>query len=65
MVYKVDNIQNVNTTHYKEGDVFLTKNTIALLHNGKIEALVKKSDVKKLIKDEVEKQMKQVIQHES
>lgn len=64
MVYTVDNIQNVNTTHYKEGDLFLTKNTIAVLHNGKIEALVKKSDVKKLIKDEVTKQMKQVIQHD-
>lgn len=64
MVYTVDNIQNVNTTHYKEGDLFLTKNTIALIQNGKMEALVKKSDVKKLIKDEVEKQMKQVMQHD-
>ena len=64
MIYTVDNIQNVKTTHYKEGDLFLTKNTIALLHNGKIETLVKKSEVKKLIKDEVEKQMKQVMQHE-
>jgi len=54
-VVKVTSIQKVNPTQFNEGTVFLTKNTIALLVNGKIEPLVKQSDIRKLIREELKR----------
>ena len=54
-VFKVKNFTKVNTSHYIEGDVFLTKQKVAILHNGKIETLVKQSDVRSIIREELKK----------
>jgi len=54
-VVKVTSIQKVDPTQFSEGTVFLTKNTIALLVNGKIEPLVKQSDIRKLIREELKR----------
>lgn len=54
-VYKVKQLNKVNPTKYIEGDFFLTKQSIAMLHNGKIEPLVKQSDIRKIVKDELKK----------
>ena len=57
-IQKVNQLSKVDTTKYKEGTVFLTSQSIAILHNGKVEPLVKQSQVKKLIQDEVKKAVK-------
>jgi len=54
-VYKVTSINKVDPTRYTEGDFFLTKQTIGMLHNGKIDRLVKQTDVRKIIRDEIKK----------
>ena len=55
---KVDRLTMIDPTKYSEGDLFLTDRSIAILHNGKVETLVKQSDVKKMVRDEVKKVLK-------
>lgn len=57
-VIKVNQLSKINTTKYKEGTLFMTNQSIAIVHNGKVETLVKQSQVKKMIKDEVKKAVK-------
>ena len=54
-VYQVENMSKVNVSRYIEGDVFMTKQRIGILHNGKIETLVKQSDVRKIVREELKK----------
>ena len=54
-VYQVENMSKVNVSRYIEGDVFMTKQRIGILHNGKIESLVKQSDVRKIVREELKK----------
>ena len=54
-VYEVNRLDTIDTTHYANGDLFLTKQSIAIMHNYKIEPLVKQSDVKKMIHEEVKR----------
>ena len=49
-VYKVENLTKVNPTRYIEGDLFITKKSAALLLNGKIEPIIKQSDLKGYVK---------------
>lgn len=53
--YEVKSLRTVDTTNYKQGDIFLTTQSIAILHNGKVETLVKQSDVRKIVREEVKK----------
>jgi len=55
---KVERLTNIDPTKYSEGDLFLTDRSIAILHNGKIETLVKQSDVKKMVRDEIKNVLK-------
>ena len=55
MVIKVKKLTGINTTLYKEGTLFSTDRQLGILHNGKIEPLLKRSDVKKMIQDELKK----------
>ena len=48
----------IDPKKYSEGDVFLTDRSIAILHNGKVETLVKQSDIRKIIREEVKKVLK-------
>ena len=67
--YQVKNLNKVNTTLYKEGDIFYTKKTAAMLINGKIRPLfankpslenyVRKDEVQKMIDEAIEKVVKQ------
>ena len=57
-IQKVNQLSKIDTTKYKEGTLFMTSQSIALLHNGKVEPLVKQSQIKKLIQDEVKKVLK-------
>lgn len=57
-VIKVNQLSKINTTKYKEGTLFMTNQSIGIVHNGKVETLVKQSQVKKMIKDEVKKAVK-------
>ena len=54
-VYQVENMSKVNVSRYIEGDVFMTKQRVGILHNGKIESLVKQSDVRKIVREELKK----------
>lgn len=54
-IHKVESLNKVDQTRYIEGDFFLTKQSIGILHNGKIETLVKQSDVRKIVRDELKK----------
>lgn len=49
-VLTVNNLEKVDASRYIEGDVFLTEEKIAVLHQGKIEPLVKQSDLKEYVK---------------
>lgn len=49
-VSKVSNLTKVDPTRYIEGDVFITEKSIGMLHNGKIEPMVKQSDLKDYVK---------------
>ena len=55
---KVDRLTMIYPTKYSEGDLFLTDRSIAIVHNGKVETLVKQSDVKKMVREEVKKGLK-------
>lgn len=48
-VHKVENLSKVDTTRYVEGDLFISKRSAALLLNGKLEPIVRKNDVQKMI----------------
>lgn len=52
---KVSNLSKVDTRNYKEGTVFITDQRVGVLLNGTIEALVKQSDLRKIIRHEVKK----------
>lgn len=64
-VYEVKALNQVNPMNYKNGDLFITNRSIGVLVNGQIKTLetntpdlrnyVKKDDVIKLIKKELEK----------
>lgn len=54
-VYKVKRLNDIDLTRYNEGDLFLTKQSIGIIHNNKMDQLVKKSDIKNLIHDEVKR----------
>lgn len=53
--HTVNSLNKVDTTKYIEGDVFLTKQSIGIIHNGKMETLVRQSDVRKIVRDELKK----------
>lgn len=55
---KVDRLNLIDPTKYSEGDLFLTDRSVAILHSGKVETLVKQSDVRKMIREEVKKVLK-------
>ena len=55
---KVNSLNKIDPTKYSEGDLFLTDRSIAIIQNGKVETLVKQSDVKKMVRDEVKKVLK-------
>lgn len=52
---KVERLNIINPTKYSEGTIFLTDRLIAILHNGKVETLVKQSDIRKIVREEVKK----------
>ena len=58
--YEVENLQKVDTTKYKNGDIFISNRSGAILINGKIRPFnnsqgLKKSDVKKMIDEAIKK----------
>ena len=55
---KVDRLNLIDPKKYSEGDLFVTDRSIAILHNGKVETLVKQSDVRKIVREEVKKVLK-------
>lgn len=54
-VVKVKSLSKVDTTKFKEGTFFTTSRTNGILLNGKIEPLLTKADVKKMINDSIKK----------
>ena len=52
---KVERLNAIDPTKYSEGTLFSTDRSIAILHNGKVETLVKQSDVRKMVREEVKK----------
>ena len=57
-VFQVENMSKVNVSRYIEGDLFITKQRVGILHNGKVETLVKQTDVRKMVREEVKKVLK-------
>ena len=55
---KVERLNIIDPTKYREGDLFLTDRTIAILNNGKVETLVKQTDVRKIVREEIKKVLK-------
>ena len=55
---KVNNLSKVDTRNYKEGTVFITDQSVGVLLNGTIETLVKQSELRKIIRQEVNKKVK-------
>lgn len=49
-VLTVNDIKKVDATRYIEGDIFLSKKEIGILHQGKIEPMIKQSDLKEYVK---------------
>lgn len=61
-VYKVENLKKVDPTRYIEGDLFITKQSVAVLTNGQVEPLVKQSDLKGYVKkNEVKKMIEKAV----
>lgn len=58
-VYPVENINKVDKTYYTDGDIFITKQRIAILHNNKMENLVKQSELRKIVREEIKKELKE------
>lgn len=52
---KVSNLSKIDPTKYSEGSLFITDKSVAILHGGKVETLVKQSDVRKIVRDELKK----------
>ena len=52
---KVSNLSKIDPTKYSEGSLFITDKSAAILHGGKVETLVKQSDVRKIVRDELKK----------
>lgn len=52
---KVINLSKIDPTKYSEGSIFITDKSVAILHGGKVETLVKQSDVRKIVRDELKK----------
>lgn len=52
---KVSNLSKIDPTKYIEGSIFITDKNVAILHGGKVETLVKQSDVRKIVRDELKK----------
>lgn len=52
---KTASVSKIDPSKYSEGDLFLTDKSVAILQNGKVETLVKQSDIKKIIRDELKK----------
>lgn len=55
---KVERLNLIDPTKYSEGNLFITDRSIAILHNGKVETLVKQADVRKIVREEVKKVLK-------
>lgn len=58
--FEVENIQKVDTTKYRNGDIFITDRSAGILINGKIKLFshsqgLKKSDVQKMIDETLKK----------
>lgn len=61
--YEVKNLSRVNTTLYKNGDMFFTNKSIGVLHNGKIKTIgnnppdltdyVKRDEVQQMIDEAI------------
>lgn len=49
-VLTVNSLEKVDPARYIEGDIFLTEKSIGILHKGKIEPMVKQSDLKDYVK---------------
>jgi len=49
-IHKVESLTKVDPTRYIEGDIFLTKKGAAMLLNGKLETIIKQSDLKNYVK---------------
>ena len=56
---KVSNLSKIDPTKYSEGSLFFTDKSVAILHGGKVETLIKQSDVRKIVRDELKKVNKQ------
>ena len=52
---KVSNLSKIDPTKYSEGSLFITDKSVAILHGGKVETLIKQSDVRKIVRDELKK----------
>ena len=53
--YKVKNLSKVNTTLYKNGDIFYTDRSIGILHKGKVKTIGDIPDLSEYVKaDEVQ-----------
>ena len=50
--YRVTNLSKVNTTLYKNGDIFYTNGHIGVLHNGKVKTIARTPDLSKYAKKE-------------
>lgn len=55
---KVNSLSKINPSKYIEGDLFLTDRSIAILQGGKVETLVKQTDIKKIVQNELKKAVK-------
>ena len=63
--YEVTSLSKVNTTLYKNGDLFFTNRSIGVLHNGKIKTIgnntpdlndyVKRTEVQQMIDEAIKK----------
>ena len=52
--YRVTNLSKVDTTWYKDGDLFITDRSIGVLANGKIKTIGNETDLSEYVKhDEV------------
>jgi len=52
---QVNSLSKIDPSKYIEGDFFLTSQRVAILTNGKVEPLVKQSDIRKIVRDEWKK----------
>ena len=51
----VTRFQDIDTTKYKEGNLFSNGRQYAMLQNGKVEPLLTRKDVHKMIDDKLKK----------